>query len=226
MQVLEIGEEQNKVIVIDDFLECPETLVAFAKSAHFTSYPIAAEKKGYPGVRSAAPASYGELVRERVDPILRSEFGVAPSAQLNTYQEALNLISVKEEDLGPLQRIPHFDASDPNFFAVLLYLCGDEHGGTGFYRHNSTSYEVITPERCDHYLDSCYEELNSKLWPKKYCLDEHDLFTRVGFVPAKFNRLVIYRGGVLHSANIHSDQSISHCPVSGRLTANIFIGYR
>ncbi|WP_043318762.1 DUF6445 family protein [Microbulbifer sp. HZ11] len=226
MQVLKIGEEGNKVIILDDFLENPQELVTFAKSAHFSPYPIAVERKGYPGVRAAAPASYGDLVRERVDAIIRAEFGVPTVAKLNTFQEALNLISVKEEDLGPLQRIPHFDASDPNFFAVLLYLCDDHHGGTGFYRHNSTGFERVTPERCDAYLDNCYEELNSQRWPKKYCLDEHKLFTRIGFVPAKFNRLVIYRGGTLHSANILGGHSISDCPETGRLTANVFIGYR
>lgn len=225
MQVLELGDEKNKVIVLDDFLENPEGLVSFAKGVTFSPYPIAVERKGYPGVRAAAPAEYGALVRSRIDAIVRSEFEIPPAAELKTYQEALNLISVPEENLGPLQRIPHFDASDPCFFAVLLYLCDSSYGGTGFYRHNSTGFESITPERCDQYLDSCFDELNSSRRPKKYFSNSDDFFTKVGFVPAQYNRLVIYRGGVLHSANIAGEGSISACPESGRLTANVFIGY-
>ena len=225
MQILEVGEEKNKVIILDNFLERPSDLKAFARNVEFAPYPIAVERKGYPGVRSAAPAEYGEQVRARVDAIVRSEFGIPQSAKLRTFQEALNLISVPEEELGPLQRIPHFDASDPNFFAVLLYLCDESHGGTGFYRHNSTGFERITPERLDPYLDSCYEELNRSRRPKRYFSESDDLFTKVGFVPARFNRLVIYRGGVLHSANISDERSINLCPQTGRLTANVFIGY-
>ncbi|MFC6632634.1 DUF6445 family protein [Microbulbifer taiwanensis] len=225
MQIIEMGEERNRVIVLDDFLEYPKVLVDFARRAEFTPYPIAVERKGYPGVRAAAPPNYGELVRSRVDSIVRSQFQISAQDELKTYQEALNLISVPEERLGPLQRIPHFDASDPQFFAVLLYLCDDSHGGTGFYRHNSTGFESITPERCDRYLDCCFEELNSNRRPKKYFSESDDLFTKVGFVSARFNRLVIYRGGMLHSANISGNHSISRSPDSGRLTANVFIGY-
>lgn len=226
MQVLEVGKEKNKVIVIDDFLENPAELVEFASTADFIPYPIAAEKKGYPGVRAAAPVEYGAYLRSRVDPLIRSEFQIPTDAKLSTYQEALNLISVVEEDLGPLQRIPHFDASDPQFFAVLLYLCNEDHGGTGFYRHNSTGFESITPDRCEQYLDRCFVELNQYRRPRRYICDSDDLFTRVGFVPAKYNRLVVYRGGILHSANILGGHSISLSAVTGRLTANVFIGYR
>lgn len=225
MQVLEVGEEKNKVIILDDFLENPAELIEFAKGVEFTPYPIAIERKGYPGVRAAAPARYGQLVRDRVEPIVRSQYGIPAQAELKTYQEALNLISVPEDNLGPLQRVPHFDASDPHFFALLLYLCDDSHGGTGFYRHRSTGFESITPERCDRYLDRSFEELNSSRRPKRYFSDSDGFFTRVGFVPARFNRLVIYRGGLLHSANIGGEHSINHCPETGRLTANVFIGF-
>lgn len=225
MQVLEIGKEKNKVVVIDDFLKSPWSLIDYAQNVEFSPYPIAAQRKGYPGVRVVAPAGYGELVRERIDPIVQQEFDIPTAVSLKTYQEALNLITVPEHELGPLQRIPHFDASDPNFFAVLLYLCDDRHGGTGFYRHNSTGYESITPARCDRYLDSCYEELNRQRRPKKYFSESDELFSKIDFIPAKFNRLVIYKGGLLHSANILGCQSINFDPVSGRLTANVFIGY-
>ncbi len=225
MQTVLIGEEKNKVLVFDDFLTSPSELVEFAESSTFIPYPAAVQRKGYPGVRTPAPVDYGDHLRKGVGELVRQEFGISTDAKIKTFQEALCLMTVQEAELGPLQTIPHFDASDPNFFAVLLYLCGDEHGGTAFYQHNSTHYESITPERCDNYLDSCYEELNSKKREKRYFSDSDELFTKIGFMPVRFNRLVIYRGCLLHSANILSDISINSNPAVGRLTANIFLSF-
>lgn len=225
MQLIEVGEEKNTVIVIDDFLENPEELVDFAKRASFAPWPMAAEGKGYPGVRAGAPESHALRLMERLDAVVREKFNIAEGAELKIQQETLNLITVAEDELGPLQRAPHFDTSDPRLYAILLYLCDETHGGTGFYRHKSTGYEAIRPDRVEHYLDSCYVEFNKFRRPRKYCGDSDDLFTRVGFVPAKYNRAVIYKGNLLHSANILSDKSISFCPETGRLTANLFVSY-
>ncbi|WP_299598827.1 DUF6445 family protein [uncultured Microbulbifer sp.] len=226
-QVLNVGEEKNTIVVMDDFLGGAEAedLVAFASKSSFAPWPIAAERKGYPGVRAAAPEHHARMMMDRLDDVIRERFAVPESHELKIHQETLNLITVPEEELGPLQRAPHFDTSAPGLYAVLLYLCDESHGGTGFYQHKSTGYETISPQRVEHYLDRCYVEFNKFRRPKKYCLDSDDLFTRVGFVPAKFNRLVIYRGNTLHSANILSDKSISFSPVDGRLTANLFVSY-
>lgn len=224
-QVVKIGEEESTVVVIDDFLERPRDLVEFAKQASFAPWPMAAERKGYPGVRAAAPENHAREMMAKLDGCIRESFCVPEDHQLKIHQETLNLMTVPEEELGPLQRAPHFDTSTPGLFAILLYLCDESHGGTGFYRHNSTGYEMITPERVENYLDHCYVEFNKYRRPKKYCSDSDDLFTRTGFVSAKFNRVAIYRGGILHSANIQDARSISNCAESGRLTANLFVSY-
>src|SRR5688572_912669 len=109
MQVLEIGEEQRKVVVIDDFLETPEELVAFAEKAKFAPWPMAAERKGYPGVRTAAPENHANLIMDRIDSLIRDQFEIPAEEKLEIHQETLNLITVPEEELGPLQRAPHFD---------------------------------------------------------------------------------------------------------------------
>ncbi len=225
MQVLSFGDEKNKAIVLDDFHAHPETLVQFAAQSEFAPWPMLAERKGYPGVRTSAPEALGLEVLDRLAPVLRSEFGIGSVETLKLQQETLNLMTVPEPELGPLQRAPHFDTSAPNLFAILLYLCDDSHGGTGFYRHRSTGYESITPDRVEHYLDRCFIEFNKYRRPMKYCNESDDLFTKVGFVPAKYNRLVIYRGCVLHSANILGDHSISASATRGRLTANIFVSH-
>lgn len=225
MQTLYMGHEKNKVLCFDDFLASPAQLIDHARQSSFAPYPAAVQRKGYPGVRTAAPAELGSQLRERIGGIIKHEFGIPAEAKITPLQNALCLMTVPETELGPLQRVPHFDASNPHFFATLLYLCGEEHGGTGFYRHNSTGYEAITPERCDPYLDSSYEELNSKKPDRQYFSESNDFFTKVGFIPARFNRLVVYRGCVLHSANIFSGISLNPDPVVGRLTANIFFSF-
>lgn len=225
MQTLHVGDEQNKVIYFDNFLANPEALVEAAAHSRFIPYPAAAQRKGYPGLRTAAPAAYGELLRKQVVDIVRREFAVPEDSPLSMLQEAMCLMTLPAAALGPLQTIPHFDASNPRFFATLLYLCGEEHGGTGFYRHNRTGYEAITPARCDNYLDVCYDELNNHRREKRYFLESDEFFTKVGFVPARFNRLVIYPGCLLHSPNILSGISISDDPRVGRLTANVFFSF-
>ncbi|QEY13935.1 hypothetical protein D0B88_17735 [Cellvibrio sp. KY-YJ-3] len=225
IQILTVGNEQNKVICVDDFLPDPVQMVDAAVQSTFTPYAAAAQRKGYPGVRTAAPADYGRVLTATVGNVLREEFAIAASAKITMLQEAMCMMTVPEAALGPLQTIPHFDASNPHFFATLLYLCDEFHGGTGFYRHNATGYETITPERCDHYLDTCYDELNSRRRTKRYFSDTDETFTKIGFISARFNRLVIYRGCLLHSANILSELSLGTDPRNNRLTANVFFSF-
>lgn len=225
MQTLYMGDEKNKVLCFDDFLTDPNALIDHALQSTFSPYAAAAQRKGYPGVRAPAPVEFGSQLRERLGEIVKREFAIPASAKITPLQDAMCLMTVPETELGPLQRIPHFDASNPQFFATLLYLCGEEHGGTGFYRHNSTGYETITPERCDKYLDASYEELNATKPDRHYFSESNNFFTKVGFIPARFNRLVVYRGCVLHSANILSGLSLNPDPGAGRLTANIFFSF-
>lgn len=219
---IEIGKEKNTVLILDDFLSHPNDILEYAVTAEFSPYPAALQKKGYPGVRADAPQEYGHALSERISPLVKECFNIDSSAKLKIYQEALCLMTVKEDQLGPLQTVPHFDATDPNFFAVLLYLCDEKHGGTAFYRHNKSGFESITQERCDLYLDLSYEELNQKRREKKYFSESDELYSKINFLPAKFNRLVIYKGSLLHSANILSNISINSDPASGRLTLNVF----
>lgn len=225
MQILRMGEENNKVLCFDNFLAEPMQLVEFAQEATFSQYAAAVQRKGYPGVRTPAPLDLGEQIRTHLDPIVKSEYEIPAERNIKPLQDAMCMMTVPEVELGPLQRIPHFDASSPYFFATLLYLCDERHGGTGFYRHNATGYESITPERIEHYLDVSYDELNSKKSERCYFSESNEFFAKVGFAPATFNRLLVYRGNILHSANILSDMSLNSDPRVGRLTANIFFSY-
>lgn len=225
MQTLYVGSENNKLIYFDNFLANPDGLVDAAVQSRFEPYPVAVQRKGYPGLRAAAPALYGEFLRNNIVNVVRKEFSISPESSLSMLQEAMCLMTVAASDLGPLQTIPHFDTSDPRFFAALLYLCGEEHGGTGFYRHNATGYEAITPERSNMYLDVCHDEFNNHRREKRYFSDTDQFFTKTGFIAARFNRLVVYQGCLLHSPNILSGISINDDPRKGRLTANVFFKF-
>jgi hypothetical protein len=220
-----LGNEQSKIVIIDNFLHSCSALVNYAKDKEFAPYPALKDKKGYPGHRFPAPADYSAELIAAIRPILSSEFNIDASIAMQKSDCNMSLTTVRPEDLGPIQVMPHFDTSLPNHFAILLYLCNEEHGGTAFYRHNATNFEVITKARSDLYLDTYFAELNKGPLKKQYFTESNDYFTKIGMVEAKVNRLAIYSGNLLHTAYINQQKSISLDPVNGRLTVNTFVAF-
>lgn len=223
IQSVKIGE--HHVVLIDDFLENPQALFAAAVRSQFSPYPSLDQKKGYPGLRAPIPAEYSENLTQLLEPLIKVNFRVPEHLEIRKSECAFSLTNVQAEDLGLLQRTPHFDASTPFHMAVLLYLCDETHGGTGFYRHNSTGLQQITPETRDIYLDSYYEEINARRPKARYFDRSDENFEFLGMIPARFNRLVVYPGSLLHSACINPARSISSDPRTGRLTANTFYDF-
>lgn len=218
-----IGDHQ--VVLIDNFLEDPQALVEAACRSSFEAAPGADEKKGYPGVRALAPVDYSARLTELLDPLIRINFGVPEDLPLRKSPCTFSLTTVPPAELGPLQRTPHFDASTPHHMAVLLYLCGPEHGGTGFYRHKATGLQQVTADNREHFLDTYYAELNAQHPPPRYFDDSDAHFEFLGMMPARFNRLVVYRGSLLHSAIVNPQRSINGDPRTGRLTVNSFFDF-
>lgn len=218
-----IGDHQ--VVVIDNFLEDPQALVEAACGSTFEAAPGADQKKGYPGLRALAPAEYSYNVTELLDPLIKINFGVSEELDIRKSACTFSLTTVPPSELGPLQRTPHFDASTPHHMAALLYLCGEAHGGTGFYRHKSTGLQQITPETRERYGDIYYEEIQRRPPRPRYFDDSDEQFTLLGMIPARFNRMVVYSGGLLHSACINPGESICSDPRKGRLTVNTFYDF-
>lgn len=218
-----VGEHQ--VVFVDDFLAHPEALVEAAAQARFEPCAGADERKGYPGVRAAVPAGYSENLTELLDPLIRLNFGVPEGLALRKSPCNFSLTTVAPQDLGPLQRVPHFDASTPHFMAVLLYLCDERQGGTAFYRHKATGLQQITADTRDCYGEMIYAQTERCPAPPRYFTDSNDCFELLGMMPARFNRLVIYRGSLLHSAIVNPQQVLSSDPRLGRLTINTFYDF-
>lgn len=223
IQSVTIGGET--IVFIDDFLEDPGALVEAACQARFEAAATRAEQKGYPGLRAAAPAAYTETVTALLDPLIKVNFQVPEALGIKVGLSAFSLTTTPPHELGPLQRTPHFDASTPHCMAALLYLCDKAHGGTGFYRHNATGCQRITAENRERYLDARHEEVNRRLPPARYFDRSDEEFTFLGMIPARFNRLAVYRGSLLHSACIHPVRSLDEDPRRGRLTVNTFYDF-
>jgi hypothetical protein len=213
------------VVFIDDFLQDPDALVEVACRSTFEPADTRGEQKGYPGLRAPAPAAYTRAVTELLDPLIKVNFQVPEQLDIKVGLSAFSLTATPPEALGPLQRTPHFDASTPHCMAALLYLCDKTHGGTGFYRHNATGCQRITAENRERYLDVYHEEVNRRVPPARYFDRSDEQFTFLGMVPARFNRLVVYPGSLLHSACIDPGRSLSADPRRGRLTVNTFYDF-
>ncbi len=221
-EVLHLGAEGEPVLVIDEVMERPTPLMTYAaRTARFA--PLRQAGNFYPGVRAPAPKAYVQGLYAALRPILARTFGHDPASPVQV-TSALSLVTIPPESLNLAQRLPHFDTSDAMQIAVLHYFCEASHGGTAFYRHRATGYESINEARSGHYLETLTAELE-RLGPPppRYVSGATPLYDQIGRVEAKLNRVVAYRGRLLHSGVILQPEALSSDPRVGRLTANTFI---
>jgi hypothetical protein len=219
---VQLGE--HAVVFIDDFLDDPQSLVDAASRARFEPCAGADERRGYPGVRAPAPPAYSESITALLDPLIKINFSVPDHLAVKKTPCVFSLTTVAPQALGPLQRVPHFDASTPHHMAALLYLCSEQHGGTAFYRHRATGLQQITADRREAYGAAVYAEVDRHPAPPRYFDDSNEHFELLGVMPARFNRLVVYRGSLLHSA-IVNPRRLTSDPRTGRLTVNTFYDF-
>ena len=212
-----IGVEQNRVLVIDDVLEDPETMVDAAANASW------APPNGtfYPGVNADLPASYLRTLLPVLKPSFERAFGLRQDQALVAYG-FYALATWGLERFGPLQRIPHFDQPNPMSLAMVHYLCNDQPGGTAFFRHRLSGYESIHNGRREGYMRTVAQEIDrdgGRLMG--FAGPDTPNYEMIDHVELRFNRLVIYRSNVLHCA-LFDGTNLSDDPRTGRLTANSF----
>lgn len=211
-----VGKERQPVLVIENVWPDARHLVEIAAGKQDFSH----RSLYYPGLRSNAPPEYVRAIVGQLSDLICSTFGL-PNALVIT-DSTFSLVTTPPEMLVPFQRVPHFDSTDPNRLALLHYL--SEHGGTSFYRHRTTGFEVIREDVQDRYIRTVNEEVRSKgLPPHQYVEGDTDLFERTAKYGAAFNRALIYRGNMLHSVNVPQGFVPDANPRTGRLTANTFL---
>ena len=219
-----IGSEKEPLLIIESVMQDPSSLVDYAADqVSFT--PAWGPAGGYPGVRAPAPLNYVNNLVRMLDPIIRRAFAL-DGAKLARAECNFSLVSLRPEELVPLQRIPHADTVDPHQFALLHYLCPSSLGGTAFYRHVATGFETLSEERWSEYERVRAEELAGASETKGYIRGDTQFYKQTAAVEAGFDRVIIYRSRTLHSGQIPEGAALPPDPRTGRLTANIFINYK
>lgn len=211
------GREREPVVQIDGFSGQPEALLAAGHAAQYQ--PGGAS---YPGIRAWADPAYLDLRRDLMFAVMQRVFGFTRGirCEASTY----SLVTLAEDALAPLQRIPHYDHAGGEIVAVMHYLLGGESGGTAFYRHRRTGFETITPAREAAYNAALAEdERQYGMPPARYHHGNSDRYELIGEIAAAPDRLILYRGRLLHSGVIPDPAALSADPAQGRLTINMFL---
>jgi hypothetical protein len=211
-----VGNDRAPVIVIDD--AWPDSQSLFEHAASRGDY--AASSLYYPGVRSIAPKEYAHAIVELFSGLIRATLGIP--GKLVITDSVISLVTTPPEKLVPFQRVPHYDSTDPNRIALLHYLCAT--GGTSFYRHRSSGTETVTAKTEDDYIRRVNAEVRAAgMPPPNYVDGDTGLFERIARYDAEFNRVLIYRGNMLHSVNVPAGFVPDTNPRTGRLSVNTFL---
>lgn len=220
IRVDRIGRESHPVVVVENFAPRPERLLDDARAATFS-----AMGPYYPGLRAPVSNVYFEGLAETLSPIMREIFGARSRL---AFDRALYSMAVTSPgDLSLPQRIPHIDGTHEGLIAIIHYLAPTSQGGTAFYRHRTTGFEAITSDRQRPYLDALNEDFAREGEPAPAYIDgDTALFERTATYEAVFNRALIYRGNLLHSARLAQSSILSPQIDIGRLTVASFLSVR
>jgi len=216
-----IGAGRSPVVVVDDFSERLPAIVDLA--AAMAPFPRIVGNY-YPGLRriiderdEAAFAYVSETLRMAA-PFIGGAFD---ADAFDLIEASFSMITAPPEMLSPAQRAPHFDSTDPDYIAVLHYLSDTPGTGTAFYRQRATGIEVVDETNVSGFVTMAKRAAAARAAAYISGTDAH--FEQIGAVEGVPDRLIIYRGNLLHSGIIPPDMSMSDNPRNGRLTANLFV---
>lgn len=213
-----VGVERQPLMVVDDVLADPQAMIDAAREARF----YVPHHTNYPGVNAPIPRSYYLTVITALRGPIEAAFEL-PRAAYVSYFGFFALATIGAADAQPIQKIPHRDSPDPDRLAMVHYLCRGNFGGTGFFRHRATGYESVDASRQPLYESTARRELiETPPAENRYADARTSNYELIGQSEAVFNRLIIYRSHVLHTALL-ADGAGSPDPAVGRLTANGFI---
>jgi hypothetical protein len=221
-QLQRVGISQSPVVIIDEFSGMAEEIARIAESLA----PFPPSGGYYPGVRRVISEpdgqaySYALKACEQAAPFIGGAFDVQ---NFRLKDASFSVVTKSPDRLRATQRVPHFDSSEQNLFALLHYLRVPAGTGTAFYRHRSTGIERVTEENRHRFLTVSGSELEALADDSGYINDSDQFFEQIGRVDAVADRMIIYNGNLLHSGIIPAGMPLSADPREGRLTANLFI---
>lgn len=223
LQVLKVGQEQTPVLVIDNFVQSPDDVVA--QAAALAPFPPE-DATSYPGLRrhitpqDGISFDYVQAVCRSLAPVMGQVFGLKT---VELADASFSLVTTPPEGLHERQSRPHVDGYSGTEFAILHYLFRQPFGGTGFYRHTRTGFERLTAPRITAYEAARQEDAQAFGPAKGYFSGQTPDFTELTRIEARFNRALIYPGNLIHCGLIPPGFAFSSDPRLGRLTANILM---
>jgi hypothetical protein len=198
------------VRVVDEALKNPLAVVAAARD--LTS-PPAHPKDFYPGVRYPLPDEFHQRFADWLSVLL----GKRAFSERNGF---VSMVTTPAAELLPIQTIPHFDTTDEEIHAAVLYLFEGGFGGTSFYRHRATGIELLTRRNEPLYRAALRREVaDPAAVPRRYMNGDTAQFERIHRQEPRFNRLILYPGRRLHAGDIEPDFT----GAEGRLTITALI---
>ena len=224
MQVAQF-DDRHFCLVVDDALLNPDELVQFAaeRRAEFNSVDFS----HYPGIYRMAPAELSERLTDYFQLHARRRFDARRCVETIC---RYSLVTLPPQALHPIQWLCHRDDvgldARLSMQASVLYLFHDpELGGTGFYvpTHSAAATGALF---ADARLASPSAFAARYGLSPGYMHESNAWFRRIGGIAAKWNRLIIYDGGMLHASDIAAPDRLSADPESGRLTLNGFFTCR
>lgn len=199
----------QSIIVVDDFLENAQVL---RDAALKLDYPKI-EERGFPGANSAR-----RLLVEGVDEQVSRILG-EPVKPIEPMQSHGRCRLTLEGDVGMADI--HVDQS---YWSGILYLNRPEdcQGGTDFFRHIPTNSDrvAMNDDELKQMGYSSHQEMHREIISKQG--KDRSKWEHIMRVPMRFNRLVLLRPWLWHSAGPGFGQKVDN----GRLVYLMFFGPR
>ncbi|BCD96983.1 DUF6445 family protein [Marinagarivorans cellulosilyticus] len=216
-----VGNEQQDVLVVDNFLEGAESL----KQVAVNGSNFSCSDSFYPGVRMPVPQAYIIAIVKNLGYFIENFFHLEVR-KIKSVTSRFSIVTTPPHELELRQRIPHFDAPSRKGLAVVHYLQSFPSMGTALYRHKPTGFEYVDESRYLDYVNSINQRYPTEGdYPEGYINGPTDQFEEVISFDAVFNRLLMYRGTSLHSGKIGKDYSFDPNPATGRLTVTSFFEF-
>jgi len=220
VELMCVGRSGIKLSVINNVLHDPHGLAALGLAQTY------AEDRGnlYPGVRATVPEAFSASFRAWLTPILQQTKLLESNQVIASDTSFFSVVTTAAKDLLPIQCIPHYDSTDPNLYAAVIYLCSPRFSGTAFYRHRRTGYEEITQHNVSNYQLALNSDMRIHGAPQKeYINGDNLLFERIFSNPLKFNGAIIYPARILHAAEIEKQFNSPQDPSEWRLTVTALL---
>ncbi|GAA0737523.1 DUF6445 family protein [Sphingomonas japonica] len=218
------GHGEHPLVLVDDMTGDVGAIIDIADAMQ--PYPPA-QKTLYPGLRrvigkeDAAASGYVDRLLQALAPYIGGAFA---TDAFDLIEASFSMVTADPATLAPAQRAPHFDSTDLRTIAILHYLSVAPGTGTSFYRHRASGIEQLTDANLAPYLARARAEAEATA--PGYIAGSNAAYEAIAAVEAVPDRLVMYRGALLHSGVIPADMELSADPRRGRLTANLFIQVR